>query len=171
MWAAVTSKEAWSLSASFFSNQPANKAIMLAARTKHANGRPSGGERSLVKSIVPASLSSLIQNNGSKQTRDDVESSLRLPPNPHSGVVKAATPKRAALGDAEDSKTVHSQVLKFKGWTKPKPKAKEEMCSLMRNHPRVAHSPLKCHTVPVPDPSDSSQKHREEQATAPSVCL
>ena len=72
--------------------------IKLATWTKHAFGRPTDDKRSLVQSIVLASLPSpTSQTTTTKPTKEVIASALGLPLNTHKRHVKAATPKRAAL--------------------------------------------------------------------------
>ena len=135
--------------------------VKLATWTKHAFGRPTDDKRSLVQSIVLASLPSPTSPTTTKPTTDAIASALGLPIATHRRHVKAATPKRAALEDPGDNSTVCSQVLKSKGHTKIKPEVQDKMCSFIKEYPHAVHSPIKNDTILVGDPNDPSAKIRK----------
>ena len=130
--------------------------IKLATWTKHAFGGPTDDKRSLVQSIVLASLPS--PTTTTKPTRHDMASALGLSLDSYKRHVKAASPKRAALEDPGDNAAIHSQVLKSKGWTKIKPELKKEMYAFIKQYHHIVHSPLKNDTILVRDPDDPSTK-------------
>ena len=137
--------------------------INLATWTKDPKGKTTNDKKSLVQSIVPASLASATLDGSTiKPTNRDMASTLGLSLDFCRRHVKAATPKRAALEDPEDNTAIHLQVLKSKGWTRIKPDVKQAMCSFTRDCKHIVHSPLKNDAVLVPDPNDPSKKTRKK---------
>ena len=167
--AAVTDKDVRLLSASAGTlPSPTSEHIVanikettnLATKTKHANGRPTNDKRSLVQSMVLASPPSP-SCNGFKPTRCQISTSLGMNLWSHDEIVKAASPKRAALEAPDDKETIHSQVKKSKGWRWVTQDRKDKTCSFIWHHPHVVVSPNKNDTLLVPDDNNPSKKVRK----------
>ena len=115
--------------------------IELARQTNNWRGRTSDDMRSLVQTIVLATLPP--SNVRSKFDSMEVSSALGIPLTSYKRIARAMKEKRAMLeGPLTLRKsTVFSQVVKSKGWKKITPIIKKDVHNFVRRHPNIVTSP------------------------------
>ena len=136
------------------------KVIQLATTTTKKRGKPTDDMRSLLHTIVLATL----PTPGSRKLHSSrqIAKALGLSETTYRQAKKAVTSKRAALegihGALVKPSVLFSQVVKRKQWRIMCPNVKAKSHDYIRRHPNVIVSPIKGDTVTIADPSDASKK-------------
>ena len=140
--------------------------VKLAQETRKKNARPTDDRRSLVQSIVIASIPSTQQRLNAKERQLTIPSSteiaqfLGLNRRSFNRIKQKAQDKRDLLEEVADGSsqtgTLFSQVVKRKGWTKVNKELEEKVVSFIKNHPNVVQSPIMNDYVSVKDTVDPS---------------
>ena len=135
------------------------RVIEMAGKTNHKYGRATDDLRSLIQSIVLASLDSPQSPDQQRKIppKQQQANALGLPLSRYNRILSSAKFKRTAL-EEERKDTIYSQVIKGKGWTKVDSNLMEIVHKWIRAHPHVIESPLANDTVKVPDKNDPTKK-------------
>ena len=132
--------------------------LHLATKTANTRGRPTDDTRSLVQTIILATLPSPTATK-KFSTRENA-SLLGIPKTMYLRAVKAVKAKRAALEGVHTlPKSVYfSQVVKAKQWRKISPQVRQKFHDYIRGHPDIIVSPIKGDTISIPYPADVTKK-------------
>ena len=145
--------------------------VKLAQETTKRNARPNDDRRSLVQSIVIASIPSTEQRLNAKERKLTIPSStqiakfLGLNPRTFNRIKQKAQDKRDLLEEvtgadgSSQTGTLFSQVVKRKGWTKVNKELEEKVHSFIENRPNVVQSPIMNDYVSVKDKANPSVVH------------
>ena len=133
--------------------------MKLAAKNPNTRGRTTNDRRSLIQSVVLASLPGAKSTSTIKPSIKKHAEALGLLESTFFRVRKSVIHKREALEHPELSVgTIYSQVVKSKGWTKINPELHKLIDQFIRNHPHVVTSLNKNDTVLVPGPDDPKKR-------------
>ena len=134
--------------------------IKTARKTNNRRGRPTDDIRSVVQSIVLATLDPPnFETTEKTPTRREVARALGMPLTTYQYILKSVVDKRIAL-EYRDRNTVFSQVVKSKGWTKVDLALRNAVHDWIRKHPMVVESPIMNDMVRIPDPNDETKTIR-----------
>ena len=128
------------------------KAAKLARRTDQLRGWTSNDKRSLIHSIVLATLPT------TKVGLHQIAEQLEIPWSTYRQIVKAVHPSQRQLEDPNMEITKISQVRKRKGWTRIDAVLKEKIYTYIRNYQNIRRSPIKGDYVRIPDPTNPLNK-------------
>ena len=131
--------------------------IKTARKTNDLHGRPTDDIRSVVQSIVLATLQPPnVEKTEKTPSQQQVAHALGMPLTTYQRTVKAVKDNRVAL-EYRDRNTIFSQVVKSKGWTKIDSDIRDAVHEWIRKHLMVIESPIMNDMVRIPDPQDNTK--------------